>query len=110
MSELGFLSLSINRLTGEGLKHLPGKKLASLNLSWTDFNEAGLKEVLRFDKLTLLHIAGTPLKDEALLDVGKIKTLTSLDLNASPYRKATVDALQKLLPECKISANKAVSP
>jgi Leucine-rich repeat (LRR) protein len=93
-------------LTDAGLKEVAKlQKLTMLVLDHTQITDVGLKEVAKMQKLKKLSLDGTKITDVSLKDIAKLQKLTNLDLLGTKVTKAGVAELQKALPKCRIDSN-----
>ena len=98
------LDLSFTEVTDAGLKELaPLKNLTTLDLGYTKVTNAGLKELAPLKNLTKLYLNRTRVTDAGLNELGPLKNLTTLSLYDTKVTNAGVAELQKALPNCTIS-------
>jgi Leucine-rich repeat (LRR) protein len=71
-------------------------QLTSLNLSYTDITDLGLKQVAKLQKLTSLDLSSNKITDAGLKEVAKLQKLTSLDLSATKITDAGLKEVAKL--------------
>lgn len=85
----------------EALKKMPNLK--KLNLSQTEFTDAGLDAVAQLKSLEWLNLYGTMMTDEGILKLGNLKSLKKIYLWNSGVTPAGKEALKALLPEAEIT-------
>jgi internalin A len=91
-------------VSDEGMKHVAGLKgLETLNLGYTGVTDAGLKRLAGLSGLRTLNLAGDRITDERLKELAALKQLRTLVLVRTQVTDDGVAALQKALPNCKIS-------
>jgi hypothetical protein len=91
-------------VTDTGLKELAGwTALKKLNLEGTTVTDAGLKTLRGLKELAELNLIGTQVTDEGLKELADLKKLQQLKLFGTKVSDSGVAALQKALPDCKIS-------
>jgi hypothetical protein len=115
---LEVLNLVLTSVTGTGLKELAGlEKLRHLELS--KVTDEGLKGVASLKNLTSLEIFSykdstdpeyafeAKITDAGLKELSALKNLKTLDLGKCPQAtEAGIAAMQKALPDCKISVRR----
>ena len=82
-------------------QHCPN--LTYLNLSFTNINDEGHKEIAKLTNLTSLNLGHTNINAAELKEIAKIKKLTYLSLTGC--RNINAEGLKHLreeLPNCKI--------
>jgi hypothetical protein len=78
------------------------ESVRSLNLSYTEITDAGLKELAKLPRLTTLYLASTKITDSRLGDIAKLQKLTRLELRNTKISYAGAAELKKALPKCEI--------
>ena len=97
------LLLDESQITDAGLKELAKfQNLTVLGLDDTKITDAGLKEVAKLQNLNLLSLERTQITDAGLKEVAKLQNLKKLYLPATQATKAGVAELKKALPNCYI--------
>ena len=98
------LDLGYIKVTDAGLKELADLKgLQTLNLIGTQVTDTGLKQLSEVNGLQDLNLSLTRTTDAGLKELAAFKALQALDLHGTQVTDEGVAALQKALPDCKIS-------
>lgn len=98
------LDLSQTAVTDAGLAPVGDlKRLVRLNLSRTGITDAGLGALKGLENLDYLNLYGTQVTDAGLKQLATLKSLQNVYLWQSQVTNQGVKALQKALPEAKIS-------
>ena len=93
---------SLGKPTGK-LTEADLAKVTRLSLIRTKITDAGLKEVAKLQKLTILGLGhNDKITDAGLKDLAKLKNLTRLILSDTKITDAGAAELKKALPKCKI--------
>ncbi len=104
LKSLQSLNLWGTKVTDAGLKELAGlKSLQLLALGDTKVTDAGLKELAGLKSLQLLALFRTHVTDAGLKELAGLKSLQTLSLESTKVTDAGIAALQKELPECRIT-------
>jgi Leucine Rich repeat len=124
------LELFDTKVTDAGLKHLANLPLFRIDLSKTAVTDAGMEDIAKIKGLERLIVSNTTVSDVGLATIGKIHTLTELNvenageitdvglqhlhelkslkalfLGDSKYSAEGLKELKRALPNCEISAN-----
>jgi hypothetical protein len=93
-SNVRYLNLAKTSVTDEGMKHLRGMNLQSLDLSATRITDAGLATLGEFDFPDLKEIVliRTPITDEGLMHLASFKALEWVSTRGT---KVTRDGIRK---------------
>lgn len=102
-TSLTHVYLDRTKVTGRGLQHLKGRKLA-IHLAETPFDENSLRELLLTEsdfgspptELIELSFRGVPLSDEAVRTIGRFRTLTLLDVTGSSLSHESIRLIARL--------------
>jgi len=128
MKQLLYLGLNNTLVTGSGLVHLPNPEklvqvslmysavtdsslqhvskltnLRQLDLNGRKITDAGLKSLESLKQLKTLILYGTETTDTGLKHLESMQRLESLDLRDTKVTAAGIKALNKKLPQCKIT-------
>jgi hypothetical protein len=126
MSGLFSLTLNETKLTDEGAKHLVGlSNLQALHLAQTEITNGGLNSLGKLVGLHILDLSATKvtgdfgplaqlgklewlllreltLKDDALVELAPLQTLTHLSLEDAKYSEHSVAELKRALPKARV--------
>jgi Leucine-rich repeat (LRR) protein len=91
-----YLSLRGTPITGKGLSKLKGTKLTTLDLSASQLNDTGLKEVGELTQLSFLPLTKTKITDAGLPALAKLTKLTALQLEDTAVTGTGFQALKGL--------------
>lgn len=87
------------------LKHLAAfPRLSALGLSGIPLTDAGLRHLKGLTELETLTLADTRITDEGLAELLKLKKLRLLDVRGTQVTGAGVTALRRFLPELEIAS------
>lgn len=84
LNELNSLALVRSRVTGQGLRHLTGTDLRSLDLCWSPIDDEGLRPMERFNMLSVLNLNHTRITDAGLARISSLAGLWALYLDGTP--------------------------
>ena len=96
---------SLNNLENE--RELTDKWLAridSLELADTQITDAGLKDLVKLQKLNFLVLTNTQITDAGLEELAKMKQLEWLEMYDTQITEAGAAEFKKALPNCSILA------
>jgi hypothetical protein len=68
-------------------------------------DRAQLEVIAQMRNLTELRVSGSPISDADLLVLVTLEHLTSLNVEQTQVTRAGVDALCKLLPNCRVKTS-----
>ena len=91
----GLLDINGNNPKGE-LTEADLGKVTHLFFGAVNLTEEGLRELVRLDKLELLHFERSQITDKGLKEVAKLQNLESLHFNGTPITDAGLKELAKL--------------
>lgn len=88
-----------------GLSHLRGlTTLESLELRRTNITGSGLAHLATLPNLETLALDGTKIADDGLVGLANAKTLRSLNLGETGVSQSALQAFEKALPDCRVTA------
>jgi Leucine-rich repeat (LRR) protein len=93
------------QVTDAGLAHFKDcKNLADLRLDGTRVTDTGLAYFKDCENLTELYLRDTQVSDGSLKHLEGLPNLRKLDLTGTQVTTEGIDALKKVLPECKVTS------
>lgn len=95
MREIEVLNLSYTKTTGEGLQHVPWKRLRELHLAGAALTPTGMQQIARFRELNRLSLNSSFVTDECVKSVGNIP-LQTLNISETAVTDAGLVWLQSL--------------
>ena len=100
------VELGATNVTDNGLHHLVRlTSLTDLRLPNTNITDSGIADLAGAERLHTLDVTNTNITDGGLAYLANAKKLRSLDVTNTKVTAEGVAALQKALPDCKITWN-----
>jgi internalin A len=99
-----FLTLDRTAVTDEGIKHLRGMNLQSLDLSSTRITDAGLTELGQFDfpRLKTIALENTKVTNTGLLKLANFKALEWVSVTGTKVTRDGIRHFKAKLPEATV--------